>query len=465
MKSKKSVIKDVIKPTSISPKSSFTDPNDPWSAKANVAENITSKRSDLLKQFYKSKGWNVNYISKNKRVSQSKTRDYDKWKRDHGIYEDDQIDEVSNELLGRYKTAAGSQASALDKAGGKENIQKANKRFSGIVKATKKQFANDDKKQGVMEMDKSQTPPGRDGPPRPGPDKVAKPISAKKFKNHALSIFQKSLSRPAWQTMPNIDKKKNVKEAKDAGEYDYEGAMAKTQLQTICRNAEALKDMLDDDENLPEWVQAKITKAEDYITTSLDYLKSTDELEEEFSLDEALSKNSTAYNWIHDFVHSDNPKFDGKSKAQRMQMALAAYYAMQKRSRTKNEGVGDPQAATQSPADGANGGEELAPPKKSIKKVVKEFYSTSRQVQEDLYDWEKDDKAAKPYGKKPTTQKIDGVNNIGDDKPNARLILKGGKTLTGEPRDTVELDPMMKNRSKMPDYKSMDKIKQKPQEQ
>jgi len=457
VKNKKDVIKDVIKPTSISPKSSFTDPNDPWSAKANVAENITSKRSDLLKQFYKSKGWNVNYISKNKKVSQSKTGDYEKWKRDHGIYEEDQIDEVSNELLGRYKTAAGSQASALDKAGGRENIQKANKRFSGIVKATKKQFANDDKKQGVMEMDKSQTPPGRDGGPRSGPDKYAKPITAKKFKNHALSILQKSLQAR--------DKKKDVKEAKDAGEYDYEGAMAKTQLQTICRNAEALKDMLDDDENLPEWVQAKITKAEDYITTSLDYLKSTDELEEEISLDEALSKNSTAYNWIHDFVHSDNPKFDGKSKAQRMQMALAAYYAMQKRSRTKNEDSVDPQAATQSPADGANGGEELAPPKKSIKRIVKEFHSTSRKVQEDLYDWEKDDKAANPYGKKPTTQKIDGVNNIGDDKPNARLILKGGKTLTGEPRDTVELDPMMKNRTKMPDYKSMDKIKQKPQEQ
>jgi hypothetical protein len=464
MKSKKSVIKDVIKPTSVSPKSSFTDPNDPWSAKANVAENITSKRSDLLKQFYKSKGWNVNYISKNKKVSQSKKSDYEKWKRDHGIYEEDQIDEVSNELLGRYKSAAGNQASALDKAGGKENIQKANKRFSGIVKATKKQFANDDKKQGVMEMDKSQTPPGRDGDDRPGPDKVAKPISAKKFKNHALSIFQKSLPRPAWQKMPDIDKKKNMKEAKDAGEYDYEGAMAKTQLQTICRNAEALKDMLDDDENLPEWVQAKITKAEDYITTSLDYLKSTDELEESINLDEVLSKNAKAYDWIHDFVHSDNPKFDGKSKAQRMQMALAAYYASQKRSRTNEDSV-DPQAATQSPADGANGGETIAPPKKSIKRIVKEFHSASRQVQEDLYDWEKDDKAAKPYGKKPTTQKIDGVNNIGDDKPNARLILKGGKTLTGEPRDTVELDPMMKNRSKMPDYKSMDKIKQKPQEQ
>lgn len=469
MKSKKDVIKDVVKPTSISPRSSFTDPNEPWSAKANVAENITSKRSNLLQQFYKSKGWNVNYIAKNKKVSQSKTGDFIKWKRDHGIYEEDQIDEVSNELLGRYKTAAGQQASNLDKAGGRENIQKANKRFSGIVKATKKQFANDEKP---------------------------------------------------------------VAEAKDEGEYDYEGAMAKTQLQTICRAAAELKDILKDDENLPEWVQSKITKAEDYITTSLDYLKSTNELEEEINLDEALSKNSTAYNFIHDFVHSDNPKFDGKSKAQRMQMALAAYYAMQKRSRTKNEevepieelnkdtlysyvnksekdqdkqfttigkalknkidaksgnaaghkftrrslginraekrleqeGVGDPQAATQSPADGANGGEEVAP-RKTTKKIVKEFYALARKVQEDMYDWEKDDKAAKPYGKKPSVKKYDGVENMGDNKPNARLILKGGKTLTGEPRDTVEIDPMMKNRSKMPDYKSMDKIKQKPQEQ
>lgn len=449
MKSKKNVIKDVVKPTSISPKSSFTDPNDPWSAKANVAENITSKRANLLKQFYKSKGWNVDYISKNKKVSQSKTGEYEKWKRDHGIYEEDQIDEVSNELLGRYKSAAGSQASELDKAGGKENIQKANKRFSGIVKATKKQFANDDKKQSVPE----------EAEKNPHTSALGKALWRDLSKEKKASPAQVEKNKARW-AQRQAEKEQSVAEAKDAGEYDYEGAMAKTQLQTICRNAEDLKNMLKDDENLPEWVQAKITKAEDYVTTSLDYMKSTAELEEQIGLDEVLSKDAKAYDWIHDFVHSDNPKFAGKSTKKRQQMALAAYYAKQ-----RNEDSVDPQAATQSPADGANGGETLAPQKKSIKRIVKEFYSSSRQVQEDLYDWEKDDKAAKPYGKKPSVQKLDGVNNIGDDKPNARLILKGGKTLTGEPRDTVEIDPMMKNRSKMPDYKSMDKIKQKPQEQ
>jgi hypothetical protein len=87
---------------------------------------------------------------------------------------------------------------------------------------------------------------------------------------------------------------RGVKEAKDEGEYNYEGAMAKTQLQTICRNAAELKDMLEEDENLPEWVQAKITKAEDYITTSLDYMKSSEELGEEVEELDELSKSTLA---------------------------------------------------------------------------------------------------------------------------------------------------------------------------
>jgi hypothetical protein len=59
------------------------------------------------------------------------------------------VAELSSEKLGQYKKAAGAQASAADKAG---NTKKADKRFSGIVKATKKQFANDTK--GVAEVSK-----------------------------------------------------------------------------------------------------------------------------------------------------------------------------------------------------------------------------------------------------------------------------------------------------------------------
>jgi hypothetical protein len=56
------------------------------------------------------------------------------------------LSELSTEKLAQYKKAAGAQASAADKMG---NTKKADKRFSGIVKATNKQFANDAK--GVAE--------------------------------------------------------------------------------------------------------------------------------------------------------------------------------------------------------------------------------------------------------------------------------------------------------------------------
>jgi len=54
-----------------------------------------------------------------------------------------QIQELSTDLLGRYKKAAGDQATAADKAG---DYDKGHKRFKGIVKATNKQFDNDAKK-------------------------------------------------------------------------------------------------------------------------------------------------------------------------------------------------------------------------------------------------------------------------------------------------------------------------------
>jgi len=53
-----------------------------------------------------------------------------------------------------------------------------------------------------------------------------------------------------------------------------------------------------------------------------------EELEQE--MNEVLSKDASAGDWIHDFIHSDNPKFAGKSKEKRQKMALAAYYAKQK---------------------------------------------------------------------------------------------------------------------------------------
>lgn len=75
----------------------------------------------------------------------------------------------------------------------------------------------------------------------------------------------------------DIDSEEDDVDVVDQGEYDQEGDMAKDDLATIVRAARRLTGMLDDDENLPEWVQSKINKAADYVDTAADYIESNKE--------------------------------------------------------------------------------------------------------------------------------------------------------------------------------------------
>jgi len=76
----------------------------------------------------------------------------------------------------------------------------------------------------------------------------------------------------AWEKNP-IPKGASSEAEDEPGEYDYEGDMAKSQLRSIAYNAKMLHDMLEDNTNLPEWVQSKITLAEDYMLTAANYMR------------------------------------------------------------------------------------------------------------------------------------------------------------------------------------------------
>lgn len=54
---------------------------------------------------------------------------------------------------------------------------------------------------------------------------------------------------------------------------DYEGGMAKSQLLKMKKYAMALCDMIEDESQLEAWVQAKLTKASDYISSVYHYLE------------------------------------------------------------------------------------------------------------------------------------------------------------------------------------------------
>ena len=118
-----------------------------------------------------------------------------------------------------------------------------------------------------------------------------------------------------------------VVEAKDPNEYDKEGEMAERQLLTIIDAAEDLIDLLEDDDNLPEWAQNKITKAVDYLDSVRDYMLSdaeADDEDEEDNLEEAMGKlnakgeiEMTAKNYAK--VHKDyKTKMQGVPYAMQM---------------------------------------------------------------------------------------------------------------------------------------------------
>jgi hypothetical protein len=90
----------------------------------------------------------------------------------------------------------------------------------------------------------------------------------------------KELATDITNPMPGVHENEH-----ETGEYDYEGDMAKDDLHTIIRAARKLNGMLDDDENMPEWVQSKINKAADYVDTAADYIESNKE--QEVDIDEA----------------------------------------------------------------------------------------------------------------------------------------------------------------------------------
>lgn len=87
--------------------------------------------------------------------------------------------------------------------------------------------------------------------------------------------------------------------------------------------------------------------------------------------------------------------------------------------------------------------------KSSAAQIVKRI--RREKMQEDMHDWEKEDKSVQTYGKKPNHEKSDEKDQPGEKKPEARAMLSGGTTLTGSKRDTIEIDPLMRVRPGQPD--------------
>ena len=127
----------------------------------------------------------------------------------------------------------------------------------------------------------------------------------------ALTVFKKGtnikqkINPNSYATFKQHGFRK-VAEAKDSQEYDYEGDMAKSDLRSIMHHAKELHDMIDDNTNLAEWCQSKITLAEDYLSTVANYMRS--EMNEE-----VMSEDENDYRRK---IEKNNKRFVAATKRQ-----------------------------------------------------------------------------------------------------------------------------------------------------
>ena len=90
--------------------------------------------------------------------------------------------------------------------------------------------------------------------------------------------------------------KENNVDIVDQGEYDQEGDMAKNDIKTIVRHAQALHKILGDSDNLPEWVQSKLAKIEAMMISVDEYMQNQDDKEgQEPVAEKAVSKKQQRF--------------------------------------------------------------------------------------------------------------------------------------------------------------------------
>ena len=135
--------------------------------------------------------------------------------------------------------------------------------------------------------------------------------------------------------------------------------------------------------------------------------------------------------------------------------SMAAARRSHKQESVKEDNFESPDSATQSVPN--NTGSSMDSPaeqpsnlKREMTKsarIIKSIYKKQR-VTEDMFDHEKEDKSVQTYGKKPKMQDGTGIKGDSDGNGKAKVIISGGTTLTGDKRDTIEVEPEMKRPNK-----------------
>jgi hypothetical protein len=494
-------MKDIIKKNPIANATFGTDPSNPWATKYNVTE---ATETELLARYLNSRGVNPRFVTRDTKIAHAKSSEYAKWKADHierFAREETQIKEndtsEKNEMvqaqLHFIKYACEEILDYIDKGGEVEEwyqvkIAKSFSEFESLHSFMEGEARRLGLKEGLSEAKK----------PKPTAlDKFRKAAAEREKKHAEIEKKQSKDGSGMTASIDRLEKHLNKEETEQLDEVSSSEVEHHFNNWSNSEHAPYNSDAGDDNKvhqsalrylrstNVPKEKHEKMAMhiAHKFHGSGID--------EEVEQIDEL--KKSTVFSWLkkQPVVPEKKPGMSRKDHNKKIKTSskswnraldrLAGYkptseaVGVSKTKETqfhkkldslvhntfgkrkdelkmKEDVFQDPQSATQMNFDGANNTNDTSLKREMSKsaRIIKTIYKR-KNMKEDMNDWEKEDKSVQSYGKKPKLDMTDKKDNVGENKPEARAVMAGGKTLTGQPRDMVEIDPSMKNRPDRPD--------------
>ena len=386
-----------------------------WKSDRKMSEEtiIEASEAELLAKYLNSRGINAKYATRDMKIAHSKSGEFMKWKRDHQHLELDEEVDVVDTITVDIPLMIRLFELAREDVKDDMELHKITERLIEI------------RNKGTLTMADYDFIAN-------GKAKIKEEVldEAKMPRTTALDRWRKAATEREIKHN-DIEKKRQEKLHQDPSKVTI--PVANTQKDNLSGAINKLEKHLNKEEveQIDELKKSTLSSYKDKSSSSLKNAQANRDAAEP---GKDMSKGFAD-------LHAKSNKI-----AKNRVKGLIGYMQRKQGMKPTSENTLDSMAATEAPSDCSDNTNSTPTTGKSYgAKMVKALKKT---VKEETYDWEKDDKSSqeKPYGKAPKINVTDKTGTLGDTKPEARVVMKGGKTLTGRPRDMVEIDPSMKQR-------------------
>jgi len=446
-----------------------TDPKDPWSAKAGINEGA-------LEQYLKSKGINPEYVSKDQKIAYAKSMTFLKWKAEH------QFEEVIPESMViapsiTHKKKAETQKSAhahkeikTPRGPGSHNEGKGSQMTQLTPESVSQEIHGEAKKPKLTALDKFRKSSAERQKKHDEIEKKSGGMTS------AIDRLQKHMNKEEVEQIDELNydtvkslytKRRTIRDLPSKKSKDVKVKNVSTSISRLAGHKPTQNQPFDKvdkgthfelvpkNEEVEELDELKKDTLKSYRDKSMASLKNARKNRDAAEPGKDMSKGFADLHAKSDAIAKKRAK--GLSGYLQRKHGMKPGYPDERK--TTSEDVGDPKAAVNADGQPNPQLEPVSEKKKQMSKsarMIKALYKKKGVVKEDMHDHEKEDKSVAAYGKKPKVDKADKDDSKGENKPQAAMTLTGGKTLTGIERDTVEIDPMMRNRPGQPDVTKKD---------